>query len=101
MMSPDPFSTVQEREQPLPSAGTSAADRPPLEDSAVITEVPPGNRSGSLLVEKQPADPHPVELYLARRTPRSRREARDVLEPIAALLTEAGATRAPRRWTRA
>ena len=98
MMSADPFSTVQEREQPLPSAGTGTADRPSVEDSAVITKVPPGNRSGSPLVVQQPADPHPVELYLARRTPRSRQEARDVLETIAALLTEGRGTAATLGW---
>lgn len=64
----------------------------------MISKVAPGDPSGSLLVVQQPVDPHPVELYLARRTPRSRQEARDTLETMAALLTDGQGTASTLAW---
>src|SRR5438309_6350226 len=98
-MSGDPYYT-EGKADPLPSASTTAAVGPPWGSGAVITKITPSDPSPPLPAVQHSEAPDPVESYLARRTPRSRQEARDALETMAALLTEGQGTASTLAWHR-
>lgn len=58
----------------------------------------PENPADLLLTERPPADRHPVEIYLADRTLRSRDVTREALDDIAALLTVGQGTADTLAW---
>ncbi|HKV45266.1 MAG TPA: hypothetical protein VJT32_11430 [bacterium] len=61
------------------------------------TEWKPG-KADLLLMERPPADRHPVEVYLAERTPRARAAARESFNNIAAFLTMGQGTADTLAW---